>query len=218
MRAAPLFIDTLVLFCYGMERGIPFIVSAPSGAGKTTLCRKAVDFFPDLRHSISYTTRRPREGERNGVDYWFVDEARFRSMAERGEFIEYAEVHGRLYGTSGRDLEGLLSKGLNVILDIDVQGAERIRKRLPEGVYIFIVPPSIEACEERLKKRSKDSPEEIKRRLDVAVEEIKRASGYDYIIINDDLEKAFDELKSIITAEKIRSSRSFHKVKEIFGF
>ena len=201
-----------------MKRGIPFIVSAPSGAGKTTLCRMAVDFFPDLRHSISYTTRSPREGERNGVDYRFVDEAGFRSMARRGEFIEYAEVHGRLYGTSRRDLEEMLSKGLNVILDIDVQGAERIREKLPEGVYIFIVPPSIEACEERLKKRKKDSPGEIKKRLDIALEEIKKAPNYEYIIINDDLDRAFEELKSVIIAERIRSKRSFERVKEIFGF
>ncbi len=198
-------------------RGSSFIVSAPSGTGKTTLCKKAVDFFPDLRHSVSYTTRQPRPGEINGVDYWFVDEPAFDRMVERNEFLEYASVFGKKYGTSRKDLEGMLSRGLDVILDIDVQGAEKVMKTLTEGVYIFILPPSIEACEERLMLRGKDGPEEIKKRLKIAIDEIKKASGYEYIIINNELEQAFEKLKSIIISEKSKSKRMLKTVKEIFG-
>lgn len=198
-------------------KGSIFIVSAPSGAGKTTLCKKAVDFFPDLRHSISYTTRQPRPGEINGVDYWFVDNSTFDRMVENDEFLEYASVFEKRYGTSRIDLDGMLSRGLDVILDIDVQGAEKARKRLNNGVYIFILPPSIEACEERLKSRGKDDPEEIKKRLNIALDEIKNAPDYEYIIINDVLENAFDKLKSIIVSEKSRSKRMMGPVREIFG-
>jgi guanylate kinase len=197
--------------------GTVFIVSAPSGAGKTTLCRKAVDFFPDLRHSVSYTTRAPRHGEVNGVDYWFVDAAAFDRMEQAGEFLEHAVVHGRRYGTSRKDLEGLLRKGLDVILDIDVQGAGTVKASIPGGVYVFILPPSLEACEARLHGRGKDSPEEIRRRLDIARGEIRKAPLYDYIIINDELDHAFDALKSIITAEGARKERMMPRVREVFG-
>ncbi|MBI5587444.1 MAG: guanylate kinase [Deltaproteobacteria bacterium] len=198
-------------------KGVPFIVSAPSGAGKTTLCKKAVAFFPGLRHSISYTTRPPRAGEVNGEDYRFIENSEFDRMVEAGEFLEYAGVHGKRYGTSRKDLLDLLEKGIDVILDIDVQGAEKTRGRLLGGVYIFILPPSVEACEERLKTRAKDSPEEIKKRLKIALDEIKKAPEYQYIIINDDLGTAFEKLKSIIISEKARSQRMMGKVKELFG-
>ncbi|MBI5826542.1 MAG: guanylate kinase [Deltaproteobacteria bacterium] len=198
-------------------RGIPFIVSAPSGAGKTTLCKKAVDFFEDFRHSISYTTRRPRPGETDGVEYRFIDDAAFDAMIERGEFIEYAGVYGKRYGTSKKDLEALLSGGFNVILEIDVQGADRVREALDGTVSIFILPPSIEACEKRLVSRGKDGPEDIKRRLKIAEDEIRKTPDYDYIIINDDLEEAFGRMRSIIVAEKARALRMMGVVKELFG-
>ena len=197
--------------------GIAFIVSAPSGAGKTTLCKMAVDFFQDLRHSISYTTRQPRPGEINGVDYWFVDERTFDNMIGNGEFLEYASVFGRRYGTSRIDLERMLSGGLNVILDIDVQGAGNARKVLDNGVYIFILPPSVKACEERLKLRGKDDPEEIKKRLKIALDEIKQAPQYEYIIINDVLDNAFEKLKSIIISERSKSKIMMRSVSKIFG-
>lgn len=196
--------------------GIPFIVSAPSGAGKTTLCRMAVDRFPAMKHSVSYTTRKPRDGETNGVDYWFVDNAAFDRMVKGREFIEHAGVHEKRYGTRRKDLLSLLDSGIDVILDIDVQGAKNVRKRLKGGVYIFILPPSLEACEERLRSRGKDSPEEIKKRLKIALREIKRASEYDYIIINEDLEDAFVKLRSVIISEKIRKTRLIKKVKGLF--
>src|SRR3972149_5518670 len=166
-------------------RGIPFIVSVPSGAGKTTLYKMAVGHFPDLRHSISYTTRGPRPGDKNGLDYWFVDEKTFEGMVLGGEFIEYAAVHDRWYGTSRKDLDAQLSAGIDVILEIDVQGAEKIKRALEGGgVYVFILPPSVEACKERLTIRGRDNPLEIEKRLEIALGEIKRAFEYDYVIIN----------------------------------
>lgn len=198
-------------------RGIPFIVSAPSGAGKTTLCKRTVDFFGDFRHSISYTTRKPRPGETDGVEYRFIDDSVFDAMIERGEFIEYAGVYGKRYGTSRKDLEGLLASGCDIMLEIDVQGAVRVRETLDNTVSIFILPPSIEDCEKRLVSRGKDSPEEIRKRLKIAKEEIRRSTGYDYIIINDDLEQAFEKMKSIIVSEKARAFRMMKSVEDIFG-
>lgn len=196
-------------------KGILFIVSAPSGAGKTTLCNMAVDFFPDLRHSISYTTRPPRPGETNGVEYWFVDDLTFDAMIERGEFLEYAGVFGKRYGTAKKDLDKLRSSGVDALLEIDVQGGETVKSLHKGGVFVFILPPSLKACEERLKGRGKDSPEDIKRRLSIAAEEVKKAMDYDYIIINDDLSAAFEKLKAIVVAERSRRARMTDKVKDI---
>ncbi len=189
------------------ERGIMFIVSAPSGAGKTTLCRMAVEHFKDIRFSISYTTRSPRKGEEEGRDYHFVSEATFKEMLERGDFLEWAEVHGYFYGTPKDEVERMLKEGHDVILDIDVQGAKQIKSKGKEGVYIFIAPPSLEVCRERLRKRGVDSEEEIDRRLENAKKELAEALWYDYIIINDRLEDAFERLKAIILAEKSRAFR-----------
>lgn len=198
-------------------KGIPFIVSAPSGAGKTTLCAKAVAFFADLRHSVSYTTRPPRLGEVDGVDYHFVDNVEFDRMVKAGEFLEYAGVHGKRYGTSRDDLDMLLSGGYDVMLDIDVQGAKSVREKISGGVYIFILPPSVEACRQRLNSRGKDSAGEIEKRLAIAIEEIKRASEYEYVIINDAINDAFERFKAVITAEKSKKACSREKVREIFG-
>ncbi|MFQ5442169.1 MAG: guanylate kinase [Thermodesulfobacteriota bacterium] len=200
-----------------MNRGIPFIISGPSGAGKTTLYRKAIESFSDLRHSVSYTTRGPRAGDVNGVDYWFVDDAVFDAMIDNNAFLEYAHIHGKRYGTSKKDLEAILAKGLNVILEIDVQGAVHMRERLAGGVYIFILPPSIDVCRQRLSARGKDSPEDIEKRLQAALDEIRSASQYDYLIINDDIESSFDKLKSIMIAEKSRKERLMERVRELFG-
>ncbi|MFQ5736976.1 MAG: guanylate kinase [Thermodesulfobacteriota bacterium] len=197
--------------------GIPFIVSAPSGAGKTTLCKMAVDFFPDLRHSISYTTRAPRAGETDGADYVFVTDQVFDRMVVGGEFLEHAGVHGKRYGTSRKDLEAVTAGGLDIILDIDVQGAEKIRETLEGGVYIFILPPSIEECERRLRTRAQDTREEIEKRLRIALEEIGKAPLYEYIIINERLKDAFEKLKSIIIAERARSTRVMDRVKGLFS-
>ena len=198
-------------------RGIPFVVSGPSGAGKTTLYKKAVDFFGDLRHSISYTTRAPRPGETDGVEYHFIDDAAFDAMVERGEFFEYASVHGRKYGTSRADLEEMLGSGVDVMLEIDVQGAAKLKRVMDGGIYIFIIPPSIEECRARLKGRASDDPAEITRRLNIAIEEIKNAPDYDYIIVNDVVDEAFDSLRSVVRAERLRTVRTGERVREIFG-
>lgn len=199
-----------------MNNGVLFIVSAPSGAGKTTLCSMAVEHFPTLDHSTSYTTRKPRDGETDGVEYRFVDDKTFDKMAAAGEFVESALVHGNRYGTSGPDLIELLKKGGDVIIEIDVQGAAQLKGKFSEAVFIFIVPPSMKACKERLMNRGKDSDDVISKRLAQTMEEIKEARKYDYIIINDLLERAFSVFKAVIMAEKVRKKRIVDSVEALF--
>ena len=185
------------------SKGSLFIVSAPSGAGKTTLCRKLVSSLPNLQFSVSYTTRQPRREEVNDRDYTFISTQDFRLMADKGEFIEWAEVHGALYGTSRKRLEELLDSGNDVILDIDTQGAMQIKERYKEGIYIFILPPSLETLKERLKNRMTDSKEEIGKRLGRAIAEIKTFDKYDYVIINDILEDALMEFEAVVISQRV---------------
>lgn len=187
------------------NRGRLFIVSAPSGAGKTTLCQNLSSIIQNLRHSVSYTTRPMRHGEVNNRDYTFIKEDVFRRMARRDEFIEWAEVHGNLYGTSRKRLEAMLDKGIDVILDVDTQGARQIRKKYKDGIYIFILPPSLRALKERLKKRMCNLKEEIQRRLKRTVYEIREYKKYDYVIINTVFDTAIEEIKAIISSEKLRT-------------
>jgi len=191
----------------GMSRRLLVVVSAPSGAGKTSLCEWVVATIPSVAHSVSFTTRPPRRDERHGRDYHFVDEAAFRAMVDRGEFAEWAVVHGHLYGTSQALLERHFSAGLDVILDIDTQGAALLRQSHPDGVFVFIVPPSWAMLEERLRRRRSDTEAEIQRRLQRAREEVKAFAEYQYVIVNDEFARAADELKAIIVAERRRSSR-----------
>ena len=172
------------------KEGELFIVSAPSGAGKTTLCERVCTAIPGIKLSVSYTTRPRRKGEVNNIHYTFVDENKFKSMIKKGEFVEWAVVHGNLYGTSRRRLQELTQKGYDIILDIDVRGAQQIRRRIKKAVYIFILPPSMKILEKRLKARMSDSAEVIKKRLEKAEEEILHFVHYDYVIINDKLERA----------------------------
>ncbi len=204
------------------NNGILFIVSAPSGAGKTTLCRMTVDYFSDLMHSISYTTRPPREGELDKADYHFISNLAFQQMIDRGEFLEWAEVHGNRYGTSLNDIQSLLKNGLDIILDIDVQGARQVKKQLSansgqSAVFIFVLPPSLEACEQRIRNRGKDNQETILSRLENAKSEIKEHVWYDYLIINENIEDAFQKLKSIIMAERSRREIMATQVKKLYG-
>lgn len=187
------------------NRGRLFIVSAPSGTGKTTLCQNLSSIIQNLRHSVSYTTRPMRHGEVNNRDYTFIKEDVFRRMVRRDEFIEWAEVHGNLYGTSRKRLEAMLDKGIDVILDVDTQGARQIRKKYKDGIYIFILPPSLRALKERLKKRMCNSKEEIQRRLKRTVYEIREYKKYDYVIINAVFDTAIEEIKAIISSEKLRT-------------
>ncbi len=188
-------------------RGELFIVSAPSGAGKTTLCERVCAVIPRLKLSVSYTTRPRRKGEINNVHYTFISEKKFKSMIKKGEFAEWAVVHGNFYGTSMGRLTELVKRGYDIILDIDVQGARQIKRGIKNAVYIFILPPSMKVLERRLKSRKSDSAEVIKGRLEKAKEEILHYTNYDYVIINDKLEKAVKELQSIILAKRLKVSR-----------
>jgi guanylate kinase len=191
-----------------MERQrLMVVVSAPSGAGKTTLCQEAARRIPRLVHSVSFTTRAPRPDEQNGRDYHFVNEATFQKMIERGEFAEWAVVHGHLYGTSRLLLEKHFADGLGVILDIDTQGAAKLRRVYPRGVSVFVVPPTFSLLEARLRQRRTDSEEEIRRRLAKAREELQHYRKYRYIVVNDKFESAVEQLCCIITAERSRRDR-----------
>jgi len=183
------------------RRGTLFVVSAPSGAGKTTLCREARLVIPDLAYSVSATTRAPRPGEVNGVDFRFVSEREFRSM------LEWATVHGNLYGTPSKPLEAALATGKDVLLDIDTQGAAQLRQRYREAVLIFIVAPSMAELEQRLRERGADAERDIARRLARAREEIKLWRTYDYLIINRDVKEAMDQLLAVMQAERCRTTR-----------
>ncbi len=189
------------------SRGSLFIVSAPSGAGKTTLCKKLVSSVPGLKFSVSYTTRRPRPREVNNRDYTFISREEFGAMVRRGEFIEWAEVHGKFYGTSKKRLEELMDSGNDVILDIDTKGAMQIKEKYKGGVYIFVLPPSIETLRQRLEKRMTDSKEEMGKRLRTAVSEIKTYVKYDYVIINDVLEKALGDFGAVIISHRVSAKK-----------
>jgi guanylate kinase len=185
--------------------GILFVVSAPSGAGKTTLCKGITDSLENLTHSISYTTRKPRPGEIDGRDYYFVSAERFRDMVQAGDFAEHAEVHANLYGTSKRVLDDMIREGVDVILDIDTQGARQIKSHFTTAVFVFIMPPSMAILEERLRNRKSDREDEIRKRMRRAIDEIRDYGLYDYIVVNRDFERALSELRSIVVAERCRT-------------
>jgi len=183
-------------------KGLVFIISAPSGTGKTTLVRKVMEALPGLCFSVSYTTRSPRTGEKDGVDYHFVSQAVFQEMIEKDQFLEWAEVLGHYYGTARVDVCRLESEGMDLILDIDTQGAKKAKEKLPDAILIFLLPPSIETLRERLVGRGLDSSETIQFRLAHAKKDIEEAHWYDHIIINMKIEEAVEALKTIINAER----------------
>ena len=193
---------------------IVYIVSAPSGSGKSTLVNELFKVVRHLDFSISYTTRLPRGSEQNGKEYFFVTKEEFEAMIAADEFLEYANVFGNYYGTSRRFLRQAEASGNDLLLDIDVQGAAQIKKKLPEAVSIFILPPGREKLEWRLRNRGLDSEAVIRRRLDTARREIENYSNYHYILVNDQLEQATDELKAIVLGERVRRSGKQPSVKE----
>ncbi|RMH00501.1 MAG: guanylate kinase [Deltaproteobacteria bacterium] len=198
------------------SRGVLLVVSSPSGAGKTTLCRRLRGEFPNLAFSVSYTTRKPRSGEVDGKDYHFVDKDTFQEMIARDEFAEYAMVHGNLYGTSVAAIERALSAGRDVLFDVDYQGGEMLRKRFGEEVVlVFILPPSIAELERRLRARGTDDEATIARRLRVAREELRHYHEYDYLVMNDDLERAYDALRAIYVAQLHVRSRMEPKARRV---
>lgn len=190
-----------------LREGILFVISAPSGAGKTTLCKEIIDFFPSLRHSVSYTTRPQRPGEQDGIDYHFVTPETFGAMVAEGAFAEWAEVHGNRYGTAVKTLERYRSEGRDILLDIDCQGARQLKKSYRQGVFIFVLPPSLTELQRRLNGRNTDAPEVIARRIANARDEIREAVWYDYLVVNDVFSQALAELKAVVLAEGCRTSR-----------
>ena len=197
------------------NRGLLFIISAPSGAGKTTLAEQLALQVPRLKLSRSYTSRPARPGEIDGVDYNFVSRERFEVMAAAGEFLEWADVFGNLYGTREADTNALLESGCDVVLVIDVQGARRVRQRGLETTAIFVMPPSFEVLEQRLRGRSKDSETAIQRRLQVAREEVAAFAEYDFVVVNDDVTTALERLRSIVLAERVRLGSMRHEAETI---
>lgn len=190
-----------------MREGIIFIISGPSGGGKTTLVKKVLESSENLMFSVSYTTRRPRDGEVDGKDYKFVSEEEFRKMIGEGRFVEYAEVHEHLYGTPVNLLEEAKSKGTDLILDIDVQGASQIRNKYDSGVYCFVLPSSFKILKERLSRRASEHASEVEKRLSEARQEMEDIDYYDYIIINDCLDEAVNCLSSVITAARCENEK-----------
>ena len=190
------------------------VVSSPSGGGKGTLIDRALKIVPDLSLSISYTTRAPRGAEENGREYFFVDEPAFREMIARGEFLEWADVYGHLYGTNAHQVERERQTGRDIILEIDVQGAASIRRQVPDAISIFILPPSFELLRNRLVARATDSAADLERRLKGAPAEVAQYEHFDYVILNDDINRASQQLASVIYAERARRERQQMTLKE----
>ena len=197
------------------RRGLLFIISAPSGAGKTTLAEQLALQVQRLKLSRSYTSRPARPGETDGVDYNFVSRERFEAMAAAGEFLEWADVFGNLYGTRAADTNAILKSGCDVVLVIDVQGARKVRQRGIETTAIFVMPPSVDVLEQRLRGRSKDSEDAIQRRLQVAREEVASFAEYDFFVVNDDVTMALERLRSIVLAGRARLGSMRHEAETI---
>ncbi|GAB6887625.1 guanylate kinase [Desulfothermus okinawensis JCM 13304] len=186
------------------NRGIALIISGPSGAGKGTLTKMLMEEFPDIQFSISYTTRKPRPGEIDGKDYVFVSKEEFEKLIKEDMFAEWANVHGNYYGTPKREIEEKLNRGFDVVFDIDVQGARNLRQNLTEGVFVFILPPSIEELKQRLKKRGGDDPDTIDTRIRNAKKEMETSQEFDYAVLNDDLSRAYEMIRCIYLSSKCK--------------
>lgn len=199
------------------HRGSVFVVSAPSGTGKSTLSQRLVQNVPGLIFSISFTTRAPRPGEVDGKDYFFITDAKFDDMVARGEFVEWVEVYGRKYGTGRTWLESVLSTGQDVLLDIETTGAKNLRETIPDAHMIFILPPSARILEARLRGRGKDSEEQIRMRMQYARHELELFEAYDHLIVNDDLERAYRFLESVIIATRTGKARMANEAKKILS-
>jgi guanylate kinase len=194
-----------------------YIVSATSGSGKTTLLQSLLKTFKDLKFSVSHTTRQPRQGERNGMDYFFTERPEFLRMVERGEFLEWAEYYGQLYGTSRAFVEENVKSGHDVILDIDVNGARQVKEQISEAISVFIMPPSFSVLENRLRLRRQESDEAIHRRLEIARSEIHACHSYDYIVVNDVLEDSIQVLEAIVRSGRAKPQRQHARIEEIIA-
>lgn len=197
------------------DAGLLIVVSGPSGAGKGTICAALREKFPNIHYSISMTTRQPRKGEVDGVNYYFADNARFEQLLAEDAFLEHAKVYDHYYGTPKKYVYGQLEKGEHVMLEIDIQGAMQVKKRYPQGVFIYVVPPSRDVLEKRLRGRQTDSEEVIEGRLAKAREELDWIGQYDYLIVNDDLDTAIANATAVLQAELCRTQRNVHRIAQI---
>lgn len=202
-----------------MESGLLVVISGPSGSGKGTICKRLIDDIDNIMVSVSATTRKPRVGEIEGINYFFIDEEEFLKRINNNEFLEHALVYGNYYGTPKKEVLKELENGKDIILEIDIQGALNVKKNYPKGVFIFILPPSIKELKHRIEGRGTDSKEVIIKRMECVYEELNYAFEYDYVVLNDEVETAVDKIKKIISAEKnkaIRNQALINKIKEVW--
>ena len=199
----------------GRPSGLLMVVSAPSGAGKTSICREFLQMFPDVRFSVSCTTRPPRPGEVDGRDYLFISKEEFRARIAREEFVEWVENYGELYGTAKKTMDAFLAQGRDLILDIEPRGAKAIREHYPNGVFIFILPPSLAELKSRLANRG-ESAAVVERRLRTSLDEVREALWYDYVVFNERLDEAVDRFRAVYIAEKCRRDRLQDRITVLF--
>ncbi len=199
-----------------MREGFLIVVSGPSGVGKGTVCNCLLKEKPELEVSVSVTTRNPRKGEVNGTNYFFTDRNNFLTLADKGYFLEWAEIYGDLYGTPGGLIKEKRSKGIDIILEIDTQGAREIKKNYPAGIFIFLLPPTLKELKKRIINRNTENEADIEKRMSFALEEIKEMEWYDYVIVNDQIEEAVAKIGAIINAEKCRTARNRFLVNKYF--
>ena len=192
-------------------RGLLIVVSGASGTGKGTVCKKLLSELPNVHYSISATTRQPRQGEVDGREYYFISEDEFKQWVADGKFLEFAEVYGNFYGTPLTKIEERLNRGEDVLLEIDVQGALNVKRKCPDGVYIFLLPPSLDELKRRIEGRGSETPDSLKRRLQAAVDEIQIGREYDYAVVNDTVDEAVAQIEAILVAERCRVARSADK-------
>ena len=194
-----------------MNRGLLIVVSGASGTGKGTVCKKILADLPAVAYSISATTRAPRPGEVDGKEYYFISRDEFKAWIDDGKFLEFAEVYGNYYGTPLNKIEERLKRGEDILLEIDVQGALNVKRKMPEGIYIFLLPPSLEELRRRIEGRGTETPESLKRRLANAVAEIQIGREYDYAVVNDSVDNAAAQIKAILAAERCKVARNLDK-------
>ena len=198
------------------RKGLLLVVSGPSGAGKGTICKSILEKNDHIKLSISATTRKPRTGEVHGVNYFFIEKEEFKIMIEQGEFLEYAQIYDNFYGTPKAAIMETLEKGQDVILEIEMQGARQVKEVYPEGIFVFVLPPSLKELKNRIVGRGTETAEEIEKRFSCAFEEIKQIDDYDYFIVNQDVEKSVKELESIISSEKNKVTRYKNNIIDKF--